>query len=249
MTPIAPITPIAKVRISEFYQGPTGRGQGGWTASRLAAHMEGPATIRLAAPTPLNRDLHVVPAAEGLNLIDPETGALVMEARPWAPDPPMAAPVSIEAAAAARGKSSIVLDRHPAPRCFSCGLDDHSMGVHAGLLGDGRVASDWRAPEWAIDGAGVVDPGVLWASLDCTSGFYVSGDGDVPLAFTAQYAVAVLKPIDPDGDYALVAGPGGAPTGWEGRKRRAVAVAYDRAGDMAAFARSFWVAARERTHP
>ena len=120
------------------------------------------------------------------------------------------------------------------------------MNTHAGPLGDGRVATDWRPPAWAVDDEGAVDPGVIWAALDCTSGFYVAADGEKPISFTAQYAVEVLTPLDPSETYAVVAWSGEAPAAWDGRKRHAAAAAFDGQGRMTAYARSFWVAAREQ---
>ena len=240
------VTLIGTVRIGQRRQGPTDYGQGGWSASRLANFMPGPTTVRLLAHVPLERDLHVVEAGEGLDLMDPADGRLIMAARPWVPDPPKTAPVSIAEARAARARCPFANERHPVPFCFSCGLQPDSMNTHAGPLGDGRVATDWRPPAWAVDDDGAVDAGVIWAALDCASGFYVSADGEKQISFTAQYAVEVLTPLDPSETYAIVAWSGEAPAAWDGRKRRAAAAAFDSRGRMTAYARSFWVAAREQ---
>lgn len=235
---------MTPIRIPGWFQGPTGQGQGGWTASRLAARMDGPATVRLCAPVPLDQDLDVRAVPGGLNLVDGVADRVLMEARNWRPSFPDAAPVSVEAAAAARVDSAFLADRHPAPDCFSCGVGQGAMGVHPGMMDDGRVATDWRPPRWAVDDGGRVDSGVLWAALDCVSGFYVSADGAVPMAFTAQYAVEALAPLDPDKRYAIVAWAGDAPAAWDGRKRRAAAAAFDDDGRVVGRAASFWVAAR-----
>jgi len=238
--------PLAVVRIPERFQGPPGQGQGGWTASRLARYADGPVTVRLAAPTPLDIDLHVLRDGDGLLLVDPrsEPATVLMDARPWTPDVPDTTPVSIAAAADARWRTGEGPFEHPAPRCFSCGLQAESMGVHAGALGDGRVAVDWRPPAWAVDASGIVEPGVIWGALDCVAGWYVGADAAGPLAFTAQYAVDIPRPIDPGGAYAIVAWAGDGPPDWEGRKRTAASAMFDECGNVVAKARSFWIAAR-----
>lgn len=239
-------TPVAVVRIPERFQGPPGKGQGGWTASRLAAHADGPVTVRLAAPTPLDVDLHVLRDGDGLWLVDPRADppTLVMEARPWTPDVPDTAPVTLEAAAAARWRFDRGPANHPAPLCFSCGLQPEGMGVHAGPLGDGRVAVDWRPPAWAIDAVGRVDPGVVWGALDCVARWYVGADAEGPLAFTAQYAFEIVRPIEPEARYAIVGWQGDGAPDWEGRKRTAASILFDADGRTVARARSFWIAAR-----
>lgn len=238
------MTPRAVVHIPERFQGPTGQGQGGWSASRLAAHMPGLATVRLAAPVPLDRDLHVLDTAGGVDLVDPETGRTLMEARPWTPDVPATSPVTLADAAAARARCPFANESHPVPLCFSCGLHPLSMRTHAGPLGDGRVATDWRPPAWAADAGGGVDPGVIWGALDCTSGFYVALDGAEPIVFTAQYAVDIVRPLEPGRAYALVGWSGEAPAAWARRKRCAAAAAFDDEGRLVAYARSLWIAAR-----
>lgn len=235
---------LGTVRIPTRLQGPTGRGQGGWTACRFAEFADGPATIRLAAAAPLNVDLEVRRDGDGLVLIDPrETPAkIIMQAAPWTPDIPDTAPVAIADAAVARGRFNLTAETHPVPWCFSCGLHAEAMHVHPGPLADGRVAVDWRPPIWAVRRDRSIDPGVVWAALDCTSGFFAGQDSPNKTFFTAQFAVEIVRPVQPNGDYAVVAWEGDGASGWEGRKRTSVASMFDARGDVVARARAFWVA-------
>ena len=238
---------LGVVRIAGRFQGPTGQGQGGWTASRLAAFADGPVTVRLAAPTPLDVDLDVVREGDALELIDPRgrTPRTIMQAELWTPDVPETAPVSVDAARAARLAFRFDESKHPAPNCFSCGVSHESMQVKAGLLGDGRVATDWRPPAWATRDDGAVDLGVVWAAMDCAAGWFVGADGGGgSLIFTAQYAVEVRRPLVAEAEYAVVAWSGDGAGGWEGRKRTAASMTFDAAGEVVAAARSLWIAAR-----
>lgn len=237
---------LGVVRVPTRYQGPTGQGQGGWTASRLAAFANGAVTVRLAAPTPLDVDLDVIRVGEAFELVDSRESQArtIMRAEPWTPDVPETAPVAVEDARAARLGFCFDEAKHPAPNCFSCGTGPDSMQVKAGLLGDGRVATDWRPPDWAVLDDGTVDPGVAWAAMDCAAGWFVGADGGGSLIFTAQYAAHVRKPISADVDYVVVAWSGDGSAGWDGRKRAAVSMTFDAAGEIVAAARSLWIAAR-----
>ena len=237
---------LGEVFISEFFQGPTGRGQGGWTASRFARFLSGPQTIALKAPIPLNQTLDVNLMDSGAELLEAKTGQIIMQARPWTPNFPRTTSIPIPEAVLAKEGFLFRDKKHPVPNCFSCGLEEHAMGVHPGPLYDGRVAVDWSVPKWAVSKDGKIDDGCLWAALDCASGFYVASDGGVRLSFTAQYAVNIIQPLQEDETYALIAWEGEGPAHWEGRKRNAAAVAFDSKGELVGQAVSFWIAAKEQ---
>ncbi|MEM7095377.1 MAG: hypothetical protein AAF567_20420 [Actinomycetota bacterium] len=227
------------IRLDDWTQGPTGSGQGGWTAQRFSAAIGQPVTIALRRPIPLETDLQIAAIGDEWHLIEPGVDAPVMIATAWTPDIPDADPVSIEDAASARTGFPFFED-HALPHCFSCGLGA-SMHVHPGPLSDGRWATDWVAPTWATGPDGAGDPGVLWAAVDCTQGFYAGG---LPRrhALTAQLAVEQLAPIEPGGRYAVLGWWGDYPAGWDGRKRGACGAVFDSQGQCVARSRTFWIA-------
>ena len=142
--------------IDEWFQGPTGSGQGGWTAHRLAERIDHPVTVAIKAPVPLTTELDVMHDVQNERwlLVDHtgEHARTVMVAEPWEAAFADTPPVSVDEAVAARGRFGTVVDEHPVPHCFSCGLQHDSMRVHAGPLdGDphGRFATDWTPPAWA----------------------------------------------------------------------------------------------------
>ena len=92
------------------------------------------------------------------------------------------------------------------------------------------------------DDAGTVDPGVLWAALDCAAAWYVSYSRAPRSPVTAQYAVEITGVIEPDTTYALVGWPGDHPDDWDGRKRHGAAAAFAPDGTCVARAVSFWIA-------
>jgi hypothetical protein len=231
------------IRVGRWFQGPTGSGQGGWTAHQLAKQIDHPVTMAIKAPVPLETDLDVVHDLENERwlLVDHSSAVTVMVAEPWEATFADTAPVSIDDATEARSRFETVVDEHPVPFCFSCGLQHDSMRVHAGPLDDDRFATDWRAPDWAIANDGTVDPGTLWAAIDCTAAWYVGYSRGPRTPLTVQYAVEVLHPIEPGVTYALVGWSGDHSSNWDGRKRHGASAAFAPDGTCVARSVSFWL--------
>jgi hypothetical protein len=237
---------IDTIHIGTWFQGPTGSGQGGWTAQlfldRIATHTDRPMTVSIRAAIPLDTDLAVVPTGGRWALRAPD-GTTIMEATEWQPRFADTPPVTIEDARAARHRFLDTVDEHPVPSCFSCGQLPDSMGVHAGPLddGSGRFATDWTVPDWAVDEDGVVDPGSLWAAIDCCAAWWVGWSRERRVALTVQYAVEQRHPLQPGATYALVGWGGDHDPGWDGRKRHAASAAFDATGRCVAHSVSLWV--------
>ncbi len=234
------------IRLEPRHEGPPGSGQGGWASWRFADAIGEPVTIALRAPVPLETDLEIEESGQGTwHLIDNSFASpvTVLEASRWEPSFASTQAVPLDAAAEARTRFEFTDHDHPAAGCFSCGIGPDTMHVHAGSLSDGRYATDWTAPEWAaVDG--VVQPGVLWAAMDCTAAWYVCSTAEEKMAFTVQYAAEVTAPIQPGGRYSVVGWSGDFPAEWDGRKRGAASAAFDEHGNCVGRARSFWVSAR-----
>jgi len=238
----------APLTIGGWFQGPTGQGQGGWASAKVAERIGEPITTWLRNPIPLDVEMTVVETSTGWECR--HDGSAVLEMTRWSPDTVDTPAVSIEEAEAARARFLFGPGDHPVPYCFSCGLQNDGMRVHAGPLGevaasdDGeeRFATDWTAPAWADDGDGSVDPAALWAALDCTAAFYVCCHPEIRPAVTASYAVEVFRPVAVGETLALVGFRGDGHADWDGRKRAAGSAAFDADGRTVARTRSFWIA-------
>lgn len=230
------------IRIGRWFQGPTGSGQGGWTAQRLASRLPGPVTTAIRAPIPLDTDLRVIGGDGRWELVD-DHGVTYLVGETWEPKFADTAPVTIDDARAARAGFAAYVPDHPVPYCFSCGVQHDSMNVHAAPLGDGRVATDWSVPEWSVGADGAVDTAALWAALDCCTAWYVAYSRGPRVAFTVQYAVEETEPLRPDSTYALVGWAGDHDPEWHGRKRHGASAAFDADGRCVARSVSLWVAA------
>lgn len=238
--------PRSTIRVPRWFQGPTGSGQGGWTTARLIDVIGQPATVAIRAPIPLDTDLVVEESEpnQRWNLVDPSTNptTVVMQAERWEPEFFSTQPLSLSDARTARASFPVRNEDHPVPHCFSCGIQQDSMRVQAGPVGDGRFATDWTPPAWAIGVDGSVDGAALWAALDCAAAWFVGYEGSRRPAFTVQYAVEVSKAVDPKECYAIVAWGGDDDAGWDGRKRRGASAAFTADGLCIARSRSLWVA-------
>lgn len=236
---------MATITIPTWGQGRPGLGQGGFTSSRFEAAVGQPISISLKAPIPLETELDVVDVDGGWELRADQT--VVMAAIPSAVSFAATAPVTVDAAAEARSRFPVSAADHNAVRCLSCGFGERTMQVWPGALNDGtgRVATDWHPPEWAGDGDGLVDPGLVWMALDCTCGFYVGHYPERRNAMTVQYAVEVAKPILVGESYVVVGFDGNWPGGWDGRKRGAGSCIFDASGTLVASSDSFWVSVSE----
>jgi hypothetical protein len=232
------------LRIDGWFQGPTGSGQGGWTAHRFTEEIQEMVTTAMRAPVPLDTDLRIAEGDDEWLLLDESADepTTIMVARRWDARFDDTDPVEVSEARAARARFSHFVQDHPVPYCFSCGVQHDSMNVHAGPLGDGRFATDWRAPGWAVDESGTVDSGALWAALDCTAAWYVAYSDEQRSPVTAQYAVEVTSPIERDTTYSLVSWSGDNPAEWDGRKRHAASAAFAPDGSCVARSVSFWIA-------
>ena len=233
------------IRVDTWFQGPTGSGQGGWTASAFERSIGEPVSVAIRAPIPLETDLQVRTSGDRWDLVASDSPEQpVLTATPWTPDVPDTPPVSIADATEASTRFPL-FDDHPVPVCFSCGLEHDSMRVHAGELADGRWASPWTAPTWATLPDGSANPGALWAAIDCCQAWFAGNAGGRRHGVTVQIAVEVVEPIQPGETYSLVAWSGDYLDGWDGRKRGACGSVFTADGRCVARSRTFWVAIPE----
>ena len=236
---------VTSVRIHPQFVGPADCANGGWSAWLLATQIGEPVTVALRSPIPLGVDLTITDVDGSWQLVDTTIATrptTVLSASRWTPNFPATDAISIDDARAARTRFPYTAEEHPASQCFSCGVGDDSMRTHAGPLLDGRVATDWTVPTWAVLGQEQTAEGALWAALDCTSAWFVCGGGDERrAAFTVQFACEVLAPLAVDVTYALVGWGGDVDRGWDGRKREAASAAFDPDGNCVARSVSLWV--------
>ncbi|WP_435206239.1 hypothetical protein [Micromonospora sp. bgisy143] len=213
------------MRIESRYNGPTGSGNGGWSAGLFAtAAGPGPVEVTLRRPPPLDTELTLVDG----EVRDP-AGDLVAEVRPTdavdAVVPPVDAATAAEAATRYPGFAA-----HPYPGCFVCGPGrTDGLRIFPGRLPDGRTAAPFRAPEQ-------VDDATVWAALDCPGGWTVLAP-ERPYLLGRIAAVVAARPAP--GDECVVTG---ALIGVDGRKALVHTSLYGPDGTLLGAARATWIA-------
>ena len=239
MTGSSSTSDTATIFIPRRFRGPHESGNGGYTCALLARHVEAPVVeVTLRSPPPLDRPMEVRREGERALLFDGEH--LLAEAAPTtlelAQPPQVSAREAIEAARRFRG-----YEQNPFPGCFTCGPEraaGDGLRIFAGAVAGagGAVAAAPWTPAADLAGAdGIVAEPVVWAALDCPSG-WVHVD-DRLSAVLGRMAARILEPVRADEDYVAVA----RRTGAEGSRRLAESALLAPGGRAVAIARATWI--------
>ncbi len=216
--------------------GPRSSGNGGWTAGALAQRLadgvgvDGPITVRLMLPPPLETPMVVAMDGDGARL--EHEGATVatatrgtMRAAPAGDWHPVDVETATEVSTTYAG-----FRRHPFPTCLACGPDraeGDGLRIFPGRLPDGRVAAPWRAHQ--------VDVPTTWAALDCVGGW--SADIENRARVLGQMTAELLRPPTPGTTYVVL----GTEVEIAGRKALTRSELYDATGDLLAHADHVWI--------
>ena len=167
------------VTVTERFCGPPGNGNGGYMCGLVAARVGNPASVRLAAPIPINRAMELRREQDGA-----WTAILgsrsIARAVPVELDLAVPTPPTGEETREAM-KRYIGFTSHPFPTCFVCGPEREpgdGLRIFASRVGDRElVASAWT-PDASLAGSdGLVASEFVWAALDCPGGFAAMLDG------------------------------------------------------------------------
>lgn len=229
------------------FRGPSGSGNGGYVCGRLAAYVNGPATVTLHRPPPLATPMTVEPGGDGAVHVR-QGGVLIAETTAAAYPPGLLAPeipdlVSMAEARRSAGRARYFQDPF-FPECFVCGPDrgpGDGLRIFPGPV-PGRML--WAAP-WTPDSSvagpdGRVRPEMVWAALDCPTGI-AAADGaclDSGTAIVLGRMTASVAALPMLGDQCRVIA---WPDGGYGRKLTAGSVLLGSGGEALAVARAVWL--------
>lgn len=236
---------VGEISFAPRFRGPPESANGGYAAGRLAAFVDAPAVeVRLAAPPPLERTLEVHGAGDGLVELRDQADIVAL-AQPGRLDLDVPRPVDHETAVTARARFLAGFDPevHVFPTCFGCGPKRergdalvHMSGPVAGR-DDGVFACPMTTDrELPHDADGMLEPAVVWAALDCPSGWAAVPVGSAPHVlgtFTAQ----LDQPIRAGDPYVVMSWG----LGEDGRKRYSAAAILDSGGSICALAAAVWI--------
>jgi hypothetical protein len=237
---------VETISIPNRFSGPPGVGNGGYSCGRFAALLGGAAEVTLRRPVPLETPLEVRREGASIRVLRPVAPASLPEPELIAEVAPVnladiAAPPTVTLEQAVVGASHFPLAEHPFPTCFVCGprrekLD--GLSIHAySAPGVDEVASPWVPSPELADAAGNMPAEIIWASLDCPTGW--AGLAAIPdgVAVLGRFAVRIDSPVVADRAHIVVA----RATGREGRKLWASGGLYTADGTLCAASRATWI--------
>ncbi len=230
----APLT----ITIDHHHNGPMESGHGGISAGRFAELVDAQASsVRLHAPIPLATPMRWLINDDSANVYADDQH--ISTVRPLSAPLPVSqfrrlAPTDVAAA-----EIAWLDDRcgvHVAPTCFACGHQRTESGLNlrpGPIAGTSLFATAWR-PEMDHD----VAPWLVWAALDCPTGFpALAVVGPTYAALTGELAVEILEAVPGQGDYQLIS----RCTGVDGRKITTEAALIDEQGRTLAVATATWI--------
>jgi hypothetical protein len=211
------------------YNGPPDSANGGYACGLVAGLLGGVAEVTLRLPPPLDRELDVVRADGRVEIRNGD--ALVAEGERVELDVEVPEPVSVKAAEHASTRYEGFV-HHAYNTCFVCGPKrEDGLGVYAGPVEDrpGLLAAPWMPGE-------DVRPELVWAALDCPSGWAVD-DFQREGVLLGRMAAEVDRLPAPGEPHVVL----GWRIGEDGRKRYAGSALLTAGGEVLARARSTWI--------
>jgi hypothetical protein len=238
---------IDEVVIDKRFRGPPNSGNGGYTCGLVAGYIDGPASVRLRRPPPLDKALVVyLDGEEGqISLCDGDD--VIAVGRPIRLDSPadplghlnVPEPPSFDAAEVAM-KNYSGFQVHFFPSCFVCGPQRQKgdgLNIFAGPTAGGKmVASTWVPDNQLAGDDGWVKPEFVWAALDCPGNYAATHDNPRTMVL-GTLAASLRKPVTPGQRFVVI----GWPVGSDGRKVYSGTALFSESGELLAKAKSTWI--------
>lgn len=214
------------------YNGPPESANGGYACGLVAGLLGGVVEVTLRLPPPLDRELGVVRQDGRVEIRDGD--AVVAVAERASVDEEVPEPVAVEAAEEASTRYEGFV-HHAYNTCFVCGPErEDGLRVYAGPV-EGRpglLAAPWTPGE-------DVGPELVWAALDCPSGWAVD-DFQREGVLLGRMAARIDRLPEPGEPHVVL----GWRVGEDGRKRYAGSALLTADGEVLARARSTWLVPR-----
>ena len=214
------------------YNGPPESANGGYACGLVAGLLGGVVEVTLRLPPPLDRELGVVRQDGRVEIRDGD--AVVAVAERASVDEEVPEPVAVEAAEEASTRYEGFV-HHAYNTCFVCGPKrEDGLRVYAGPV-EGRpglLAAPWTPDE-------DVGPELVWAALDCPSGWAVD-DFQREGVLLGRMAARIDRLPEPGEPHVVL----GWRVGEDGRKRYAGSALLTADGEVLARARSTWLVPR-----
>ena len=234
-----------EISIDSRFRGPNRSGNGGYVCGRIARLIDGPASVRLRMPPPLDTPLQLETddLTRGARLRHGST--VVGEAVPGGPALEAPAPIDLDTATVAAERFT-GFEIHAFPHCFVCGpkrTEGDGLRIFTGPVkgaSPGTVAAPWRVDASLADG-GAVPEAFIWAALDCPSAFALLPVESGHTIVLGELSVRIERPVHVGQTYVAQAWP----ITRDGRKHIAGSAIHAQNGDLIGVARATWIAVDE----
>ncbi len=235
------------VTIAGRFIGPPRSANGGYACGITArACTHGTAETSLRVPPPVERPMRVERGDDSACVYDGDT--LIAQARPATVDVDLPMPVTPAEAkdAADHFDHAAYRAMHYFPTCFTCGPDraeGDGLRLFPGKVNrpEPMIAWAWTPDPSLPQEDGELDPLILWAALDCPSGWatYYSRD---PHPHVLGSLAARIERLPEPGEPTVVAG---WPISDDGRKERSASAIWSADGELLAVGAATWIALTE----
>lgn len=236
------LTYMQTVTIARRFCGPPDSGNGGYTCGLMAAALKGATEVTLRMPIPIEKVMHV-------QFVDADHAHLkygddlVAEGARFdldlGPPPEVSFSQAIKAA-----DHSPAFKNHPFPTCFVCGphrAAGDGLRIFPGEVDSGGKFQHLYAAPWVPDASvadkdGRVPDEIVWAALDCPTGFAGGFPYEGKLV-TGRLGAKLVSPVRAGEKCVLVSWR----LGVDGRKHHAAAALVGEKGEIHAQARATWI--------
>ncbi len=245
---------VSQIIVPPRFCGPSGSGNGGWTAGLLAGTLDGagpenrsdswpPIEVTLRQPPPL--DVPLLISQEGTAASATLDGVVVATAH--ASDAVLSEVAAVSAEEARAAEAAYAGHTfHPFPSCFVCGTnreEGDGLRIFPGVVRDGLLAATWH-PHSSLTGHSPTGAdqnpraslAATWAALDCIGGW--AGDLTERLMVLGRMS-ARIDTLPVIGEAHVVVGTS---RGVEGRKTFTASTLYDCDQRVVATAQHIWIA-------
>jgi hypothetical protein len=226
---------MTSLTIPARFNGPSGSGNGGFTAGELASFLPADATaqVTLRMPPPLEAALRIEADTERVRAFDGDT--LVGEAIVVHDEIQAVPAIDFEHAIDASTRYDGFVD-HPFTTCFVCGTErpaQDGLALYAGAIvvdQKSSVAAPF-VPRADVD----TDPTLVWSALDCPGGWSI---GLVGRRAVLGRMTARILDVPAVGEHCVVTAEC---DGWDGRKAFSRSTGYGQDGRVLGIAQATWI--------
>ena len=206
----------------------------GYVAGLLGRHLEGPVSVSLEHPIPIDQLMGIERTADG-TVVLADGGVTLAQAVPATLQLEPPSPVSFAEAEWA-SERYLGFTEHAAPGCFVCGPAREwgdGLAIFPGPIPGRRlVAGPWAPDPTLFDRRGVVRPEFVWAALDCPIGFAVLEAFGRRTMVPRQLTVSLLRPLPVGARWIVMGWPFAA----EGHTLLGASAIFSESGELHALA-------------